>query len=109
MLKIYYFADLLNRPEVESISEYQVLSFAQKTKLMRKKFFYLGENTDYAIGSLEHSLASVLQRIFYYQITTFANHHYSEKELIDQFRATKCNGFIKKTIRSIPVFYWPCT
>lgn len=102
--KNYYFADLINRTEVESVPEYHVLSFAQKTKLMRKKFFYLGENTDYAIGSLGHSLASVLQRIFYYQITTFANHHYSEKELIDQFRAIEAQWLRKKDYPLNPRF-----
>ncbi|WP_010597425.1 hypothetical protein [Rickettsiella massiliensis] len=71
---------------------------------MRKKFFLLGESTDYAIGSLGHSLASVLQRIFYYQIATVTNHHYSEKELIDQFRAIELQWLRKKDYPLNPRF-----
>ena len=61
------FADLINSPELEKNSAYRKLSVVQRTQLLKEKFNQIGESTQYNIGSLEHSLASVTMRIIYYQ------------------------------------------
>ncbi len=60
------FTDLVEVPELQLITEYRNLSQEHKRELLKEAFAQKGESIQYALGSLEHSLASSLIRIYRY-------------------------------------------
>lgn len=82
------FTNLVNCKEFENIPEYKNLTFLQKKNVLQEKFYQIGESIEYKVGSLFHSLASTLIRIYYYQVAAFP-FHTSQKHLLDFFKQTE--------------------
>ncbi len=61
------FEDLIKRPEVERIPEYNALSREDKCSIMKEALTQMGESSEYPLGTLSHALASCVKRIFQYQ------------------------------------------
>lgn len=77
--------DFINCTELEEISDYSALSSLERRSLLQEKFHQIGESEQYEIGSLLHSLASSLQRIYYYQFSALPLHN-SQKQLLGLFK-----------------------
>lgn len=61
------FQELSHRPELSSITGFNELTAEKKQNYMQEAFKQMGESTQYRVGSLAHSLASCLIRVFFYQ------------------------------------------
>ncbi len=94
-----FFSDFINCTELEVIPEYQNLTFLQRQHLLKEKFYQIGESIEYEIGSLFHSLASILMRIYYYQVAAHPSHN-SQKHLLDLFKHTEENW---EQIKNYPI------
>ncbi|MCZ6914582.1 MAG: PipA/GogA/GtgA family type III secretion system effector, partial [Rickettsia endosymbiont of Ixodes persulcatus] len=81
-----YFLDLVNCSEVLAIPAYHKLTFFERQALISEKFYRVGESTTHAIGSLIHSLKSVLIRIFKYQFLAEPPYYSGKEQYLSLFR-----------------------
>lgn len=91
-----YLTDFVRNANLEKIPEYRIRNSAQRTQLLTEKFKQIGESTQYAIGSLEHSLASTLIRILYYQHSVFPQPYTTLKQLLVLFQQVEKEWELKK-------------
>jgi hypothetical protein len=90
------FAELIDNPALEKLPDYKRLNTGQRTALLKEKFKQIGESTQYEMGSLDHSLASIVIRIFYYQHAMLPQAFTSQAQLIDMFKQIETEWKIKK-------------
>ncbi len=81
-----FFIDLIYNAQLEKNLIYKAFKPHERIELLKKKFAQIGESTQYRIGSLQHSLASLLQRIHYYQHSEFTKHFPDDKTLLLAFK-----------------------
>lgn len=92
----YTFAELTQRPELSKIVGYEVLTANEKQAYLQEAFNQRGESTQYPIGSLSHSLASCLIRIFQYQHHRLPPLFSDEQQLITFFKQAEEEWLEKK-------------
>lgn len=79
------FTQLVDSPELLSIPEYRILTPETRQSYLKEAFAQMGESTQYKLGSLAHSLASALIRLFYYQTHRMPPLFSDQQQLIHLF------------------------
>jgi hypothetical protein len=90
------FEDLINDETFEENSSYKLFTSEQRKELLKEKFRQIGESTQYKIGSLAHSMASVISRIIYYQYSLPRQPFQNLEELILVFKLLEKDWQLKK-------------
>jgi hypothetical protein len=90
------FLELLHHPQLEKNPLYKSFNTHERIEVLKKKFDQIGESTQYRIGSLQHSLASTLKRIHYYQHSELSKPFQDVKTLFLAFKQMETQWQHKK-------------